>query len=505
MNRWTTLLVLAIAPLVPAAAQDTAAVRPAASATLTLEEALAQARANSPQYRQTLNNEAPARWAVRNAMSSLFLPTASASIGFGYTGAGSSAFGGTTFDQSSPSYNSNYSVGLSWRLSGNTVTGPSQARAQQRAVEEDITAAGVQLRADVTTQYLVALQAVAQVDVARQQVRRNEDFLRLAQARYQVGQATLLDVRKAEVEKGTADVGLLRAEQAANEAKLELLRRIGVESPVPIQQLTLPDSFPVTDPTWQLGELLALADEQNPVLRSLRAQQSAAGTAVTAARADYLPSLSLNAGWSGFAQEFTDENLILGQTLSGAQGQYASCLENNQIRVSAGLPANDCLLVSGLQNPTTLSPDVVDAFHTRNNVFPFSYQRSPFSANLMVSLPIFTGFGRTLRVSQLRAQRDDATEAVRGRRLAVRAEVHARFLALGTAHRSIAVQAASREAAREQLRLAQDRYRLGSGTALELSDAQNQVQRAEGDYINAVYGYHIAIAALEAAVGRPLR
>ncbi len=67
------------------------------------------------------------------------------------------------------------------------------------------------------------------------------------------------------------------------------------------------------------------------------------------------------------------------------------------------------------------------------------------------------------------------------------------------------MQAQSRDAARDQLRLAQDRYRLGSGTALEVSDAQNSVQRAEGDYVNAIYDYHKALAALEAAVGRPLR
>lgn len=504
MMRWTALITIALAPLASASAQDSLAARPPA-ATLTLDEAIAQARANSPLYRQALNNAGPARWAVRNAYSNLFLPSASASAGFGYTGAGASSFGGQEFQQSSPSYNSNYSVGVSWRLDGNTLTGPAQAKAQQTATEEDISAAAVQLRVEVTTQYLVALQAIAQVDVARQQVRRSEDFLRLAQARYQVGQATLLDVRKAEVEKGTADVALLRADQTANEAKLELMRRMGVESPVPIQQLALTDSFPVAAPTYQLDQLLGLADEQNPVLRSLRAQESAAGAAVTAAKGDYLPSLSLSAGWSGFAQEFTDETLILGQTLAGAQAQQASCLENNQIRAGAGLPTVDCLAAAGLQDPNTLRPEVIAGFRDRNNVFPFSYQRSPFSANMTLSLPIFTGFGRTLRVAQARAQREDADEAVRARRLAVRSEVHARFLALETAYRSIPVQAASREAAREQLRLEQDRYRLGSGTALELSDAQNQVQRAEGDYVNAVYGYHIAIAALEAAVGRPLR
>jgi outer membrane protein len=135
----------------------------------------------------------------------------------------------------------------------------------------------------------------------------------------------------------------------------------------------------------------------------------------------------------------------------------------------------------------------------------FAFNNQPFRINLTVSVPLFTGFGRTLRVSQARAQQEDVTESVRARGLAVRAEVEARYLALGTTYRAIQVQAANRSAALDQLRLAQDRYRLGSGTSLELSTAQNDVVRAEGDYINAVYDYHKAVAALEAAVGRPLR
>jgi outer membrane protein len=87
----------------------------------------------------------------------------------------------------------------------------------------------------------------------------------------------------------------------------------------------------------------------------------------------------------------------------------------------------------------------------------------------------------------------------------VRAVVQARFLAVQTAYRSIAVQAANRQAAQEQLQLAQQRYRVGNGASLELSDAQNGVQAAEGDYVSAVYNYHKSVAALEAAVGRSLR
>src|SRR6185312_1130882 len=141
----------------------------------------------------------------------------------------------------------------------------------------------------------------------------------------------------------------------------------------------------------------------------------------------------------------------------------------------------------------------------QNNVFPFHYTGQPFQASLRVSLPIFTGFSRSLRLSQARADEQDADENARARRLQVHTDVHGRFLALQTAYQAIAVQSANRDAARDQLRLAQDRYRLGAGTSLEVSDAQNAVQRAEGDYVNAVYDYHKSVAALEAAVGRPLR
>src|SRR5205823_3320407 len=72
-------------------------------------------------------------------------------------------------------------------------------------------------------------------------------------------------------------------------------------------------------------------------------------------------------------------------------------------------------------------------------------------------------------------------------------------------YQAIAIQDTNRTAAREQLQLATERYRVGSGTFFELLDAQVAALRAETEYVNAVYDYHKALAALEAAVGRPLR
>ncbi len=297
MIRWSALVVLALVIPARAPAQDSTTPSPAPNrmVSLSLMDALQQARANSPAYRQALNDAAPAKWGVRNAYGSL-LPSVVASTDFGYTGSGQSNFGGGFTRPTSAFLTSGYSLGLQWQLSGRSLQAPAQQRALQRATDEDIGAAAVGLTAEISTQYLTSLQAAAQVAVARQQVRRNEDFLALAQARHRVGQTTLLDVRQAQVTKATSDVALLRAVQAENEAKLDLLRRMGVEPPVAVEQIVLSDSFPVTPPAFQLDSLLSLSDRQNPLLRSLRAREHAAGLDVRAAKTDYLPSLSLRAG-----------------------------------------------------------------------------------------------------------------------------------------------------------------------------------------------------------------
>jgi outer membrane protein len=508
MISWSGPLALACLVSTGALAQDTSTVSPSRPpVSLSLAEALQQARANSPAYRQALNDAGPARWAVRNAYGSL-LPSLTASTDVGYTGSGQANFGSGFTRPTSSFVTSGYSVGFEWRLSGRTLQAPSQQRALQRATDEDISSAGIALTAEISTQYLTALQAAAQVDVARQQVRRNEEFLNLARARYRVGQATLLDVRQAEVTKGTSDVSLLRAVQSENEAKLDLLRRMGVEPPVPVNQIALTDSFPVTPPGFQVDTLLALAERQNPLLRSLRAREHAANVDVRAAKTDFLPSLSLQAGWSGFTQQFTNENVLLGETLTSAQAQAAECEYNNAVRssLSLGGVVGNCFAASGLvDGGGALLDPVAQQIRSQNDAFPFDYTGQPFRANFTVSLPIFSGFSRSLRLSQARAAQDDADEEVRGQRLQVRTDIRSRHLALQTAYEAIGVQAKSRDAAQDQLRLAQDRYRLGAGTALEVSDAQTAVQRAEGDYVNAIYDYHKAIAALEAAVGRPLR
>lgn len=469
-----------------------------APAALSLADAIALARDHNPAYRQALNNRGPAAWGVRNAYSSLLIPSVTTAGGMSYTGQGSQRFLTSNFSQSVSTVSSFYDLSLSWQLSGTTLSQPALAKAQQHAVDADITGAANALVTGVTQQYLTVLQAREQAELARKTRDRNEEFLKLAEARFNVGQATLIDVRQAQVARGQAEVALLRAQTAMSVEKLRLFEQMGVTAPMEIQAVQLTDTFAVQTPAWQLPELLTLAEGQNPALKALRARERAAAWGVRAATSSFGPSVSVSAGWSGFTQQFTDVEPIIFSQQTAFQSQYSACQDDNQIRTNAGLSANDCsVFLWGASNERALR----DA----NSVFPFEFTRQPFQARLTISLPIFTNFSRSLRVSQARADHGDLEEAVRARGLAVQTEVSQAFLALQTAFRTIGLQDTNRSAAREQLQLATERYRVGSGTFFELLDAQVAGLRAESDYVNAIYDYHKARAALEAAVGRSLR
>ncbi len=505
----SVLFLLAAAGAAPVASQA----GPPMPQQLSLGEALSLARRNSPSYRQVLNDADPAAAAVRAAYGALF-PSLNSSSGLSYSRAGRQTFANQVFSQGSPTIASNYNISASLTLSMRELLAPGQQKAQQQVVEENITGAGVSLTADVTTQYLAALRAEAQIEVARQQLARNDEFLSLAQARQNVGQANLLDVRQAEVTRGRSEVTLLRARQASTEAKIELLRRLGLPAGEGVDSIRLTELFPLSEPTYALEALLQAAGTENPTLRAADAQALSARYGVRSAKAAYLPSFSINTGISGFTQQFTDVNPQLASALAGAQGSAANCTFQNGIlsRLTTPHPAPnggiipDCSSFAGLDaTGTALQADITQGIRNRNSGWPFSYTTQPWSISAGVSLPLWDGFARAQNVSQARAAEDDAREAVRARRLDVSGTIQARLGSVRTAFEAARIQDVNRTLAREQIQLAQDRYRIGQGNALELADAQNAVTQAEADYVTAVYDYHQAVVALEAAVGRPLR
>ena len=76
---------------------------------------------------------------------------------------------------------------------------------------------------------------------------------------------------------------------------------------------------------------------------------------------------------------------------------------------------------------------------------------------------------------------------------------------LEAAYQTALLQEQVRENAAEELRLAQERFRFGAASSVEVTDAQTNLAQAERDQIDAVYNFHKALAALEALVGQPPR
>jgi outer membrane protein len=466
-------------------------------AKLSLADAITLAREYNPSYRQALNDRGPAAWGTRNAYASL-LPSVTASGGLGYAGPGQQRFLTADFSQSVGVWSTNYNLGLNWLLSGTTLSQPGLKRAQLAAADADIAGAEANLIATATEEYLTVLQARENATVAQARLDHDQEFLKLARARYDVGRATLIDVRQAEVARGQAEVALLRARTSVEVEKLRLFQIMGVAPPTELATIELTDTFPVTAPPWQLEELLTMAEAQNPSLKALRARENAASWAVRAATSSYGPSLSFSAGWAGFAQKLTDINPTIAKARADADSNVVACGYYNSAWLNAGQPALPCSAVA-------FTAAQEQAIRDAQAAYPFHFTAQPFQAQLTISVPIFTNFSRPLQVSQAKAQRDDLAESVRARGLEVRTQVSQAHLTLRTAYRAIAIQDTNRTAAREQLQLATQRYRVGSGTFFELLDAQVAQLSAEFEYVNAVYEYHKAVAALEAAVGRPLR
>jgi outer membrane protein TolC len=70
---------------------------------------------------------------------------------------------------------------------------------------------------------------------------------------------------------------------------------------------------------------------------------------------------------------------------------------------------------------------------------------------------------------------------------------------------TVALQEQNAARAREELQFAQERYRVGAATFLDVTTSRSSYEQASIDRVNAIYDYHKAFAALESAVGRPLR
>jgi outer membrane protein len=466
---------------------------------VSLDEAIRLAHEYNPSYRVQESQGDAAEWRVREAWGSL-IPSASASQSFGYTASGDRLFEGVVVATEPAVYSSGYNVGLSTSLNGAALLRPSVVRDQNAATEAQIDGASAGLVDEVTQTYLSVLEAEEQLRQARSELERTRSYVRQAEAQVEVGAATPLDIRRAELQEGQAEVQLLQAENSVYTTRLSLGRILGV----PITQTTeLTTRFELFEPVLDSQELLSMALDRNPVLRASRSQASAAQTQTRMTRAQYFPSLSISANWRGSVNETADVGPLINNRLGQLQNQYESCLQDNRVRELLSDPPRDC----SQYDPSipAVEAEAREQVRSANRGFPFDYRPQPLSLSVGVSIPIFTGFSRQLQMEEARISETNAQRQVRAEELRLQAEVESAVRAVETAHRMVALQVRIRDTAAEELRLAQERFRLGLASSIEVVDAQANLSQAEQDEISAIYSFHQSFAGLEVLVGGSLR
>ena len=128
-----------------------------------------------------------------------------------------------------------------------------------------------------------------------------------------------------------------------------------------------------------------------------------------------------------------------------------------------------------------------------------SYQVGAF-----VTIPIFSGGLIDARVGEARALALALGFDEEALAQDVALEVRRAILELARARQAIGVSERAQRQARENLELAEGRYRTGAGNVIELADAQAQRASGEAEYVRSLYAYRIAVAELERAVGQEL-
>lgn len=209
-----------------------------------------------------------------------------------------------------------------------------------RAADARVTAGRAELRAaegdvftDAVGAYMDVIRDTSIVELNQNQVRVLETNLQASKDRFEVGDLTRTDVAQSEARLSGARSQLAAAQGQLTSSRENYRRVIGVLPGV----LEPPPPLPPLPETADKAVELALAN--NPNLASAGALAQASGLDVRVARADRLPTLSVNTGAS--------YNNLLDTNAENLGGQPGTTLDQVQTAATVGLRARIPLYQGG--------------------------------------------------------------------------------------------------------------------------------------------------------------
>lgn len=265
------------------------ALQTAAEPTLTLDQALRQARLFSPQFQQAVAAAGIAQ-AARAQSRDALLPTVNYTTQYLYTEGNGTPSGRFIANNAVHEYVSQGNVHED--LFSPTLIGQyHRARASQLLADAQLRIAARGLRVTVVQGYYGLLAAQHHVLTATRSLQEAGNFLKISQELEKGGEVAHADVIKAELQVDQRRRELTDAQLQAEQARLSL----GVLLfPKPDQPFQVNDDLAQVPHLPPLDQIKAMAGVRNPLLQVAQASLQQAHADVGIARGGYLPTLAFD-------------------------------------------------------------------------------------------------------------------------------------------------------------------------------------------------------------------
>jgi outer membrane protein len=272
---------------------------------VTLDEAVHAALQVNPQVVQAETSARSAYLGTRQAYAN-FLPTLSVSSGSSLSS--SERYDPTTNLRVSGQSN-NYSAGISTGMDlfsgGRNVAGVRSAHASAEAADANLLARRFAVAVTTKRTFFSVLRAEDLIRVSRERIGQAEENLSAAERRLEAGRATRSDVLRAELQLRNAQQSQLEAETQRRTSMHALGQAVGLSAPVAALR---PESMEPAPLALSVEEMRGIVLAEAPAVVSARASLGAASAGLSQARAQYLPSLSMRAGYNWSNTEFGLDN-----------------------------------------------------------------------------------------------------------------------------------------------------------------------------------------------------
>jgi outer membrane protein len=347
------------------------------------------------------------------------------------------------------SSNSSYSISTDVPL----FTGfriPNQYKLSQlnvKAALADLQKAKENLSVNVASGYLQALLDKELLSVAEEQVQLSSQQYERLSRMLEAGKASPAEVAEA---KSNVEQNKLNSVQCDNSYRLALLDLSQ------LLELSTPEGFTVVQPSGELklvaltspDEIFSTAMALKPEVQAAQLRVDGGALNVKIARAGYMPQLSFGAGLG--------TNYY---TMKGVESSsFSSQLKNN---FSKYIGFN-------------LSVPIFDRFSTRNSIRTAKLQQQNYALQL-----------------------EDVKKTLYK-------EIQQAWYNAVASEKKYAAGQSALDAAKESFKLVKEKYENGRATAVEFSEAQVKLQKAESDLLQAKYDYFFRCKILDFYKGTPI-